>query len=162
MKTNCPALHGAMADNFMFYLEAHFFHWNVEGPTFSQLHDLFGKIYEDADGAMDGLAEQIRALGEYAPATPGELIDGARIVIAPTSEAEMMVAKLAADNEILIGSLTEAMTESEEIGAPGLTNYLQDRIDRQAKWGWMLKATADPEGGKMEKSKVLHDHPRSR
>ena len=41
------ALKIAFASEFAFYLKAHYFHWNVEGPLFSQLHDLFGNIYEE-------------------------------------------------------------------------------------------------------------------
>lgn len=161
MKTKIPALRAAMAENFLFYLEAHFFHWNVEGPDFPQLHELFGKIYADADDAMDGIAEQMRAAGEYAPATPMELMDGAHIVIARSSEAAAMVAKLAADNDLLIAALEAAVEEAEEEGRVGLTNYLQDRVDRQAKWGWMLKATANPRKSRMERAGALYDFKRA-
>ena len=35
----------AFADTFLFYLQAHYYHWNVEGRNFSQDHELMGKIY---------------------------------------------------------------------------------------------------------------------
>jgi starvation-inducible DNA-binding protein len=45
----------------------HGFHWNVVGPDFGQLHDLFGDAYEEVDEAIDDLAEQLRQLGYPAP-----------------------------------------------------------------------------------------------
>ena len=33
------------ASQFTFYLKAHFFHWNVEGINFQELHSLFETIY---------------------------------------------------------------------------------------------------------------------
>ena len=153
------ALRQALADSFMFYMEAHFFHWNVEGPTFSQLHELFQKIYEDMDGAMDGLAEHIRTLGKYAPASLAELTDDSKIITTPVYGAEAMVAKLLADNEIVSNSLSEA---NEAAGAeyPQIANYLQDRMDKHAKWGWFLRSTLEPEK-RMFAASSIYDHPRS-
>ena len=35
-----------MADTFKFYIRAHGYHWNVEGPDFYQYHKLLEEIYE--------------------------------------------------------------------------------------------------------------------
>jgi starvation-inducible DNA-binding protein len=59
----------AFATEFSFYLKAHNFHWNVEGPDFKQYHDLFGDIYEEVYESIDLFAEQIRGLGTYVPAS---------------------------------------------------------------------------------------------
>ena len=67
------------ATNFSFYLKAHFFHWNVEGPFFVSLHELFGNIYEDAQGAIDRIAEEIRAIKGYAPGSFSRLSADSKI-----------------------------------------------------------------------------------
>ena len=56
-----------LADTFVLYLKTHSFHWNVEGPNFHSLHELFEEQYTELWEATDELAERIRALGEYAP-----------------------------------------------------------------------------------------------
>ena len=56
-----------LASTFAYYLKAHYFHWNVEGPDFGELHEFFSNIYEDAFGAVDPIAEYIRTTEEYAP-----------------------------------------------------------------------------------------------
>lgn len=135
-------LRAALAETFMFYLEAHICHWNVEGPTFSQLHELFGAIYGDAHYAVDGIAERIRTLGEMAPATAGELVDNAKIACdRELSGPHEMVEALREDNSLVINALEAAQEAAEEAEKTGLANFLQDRIDHHAKWDWQLSAT---------------------
>lgn len=139
------ALCAALSTTFMFYVEAHIFHWNVTGPRFSQLHAFFGEIYEDAFEAVDGLAEHLRALKCMAPQTSAELFDPSAVHIeAPVADADAMVARLDADNNVLMTVLKNAQEAAEAEEEVGVANFLQDRIDRHAKWGWMLRSTEEP------------------
>lgn len=47
-------------------ITSHMAHWNVKGSNFHEAHQLFGRIYSDLDGHMDGLVETLRAFG-YSP-----------------------------------------------------------------------------------------------
>lgn len=58
-----------MADSYSLYLMTHNFHWNVRGPMFNILHTMFMAQYTEQWGALDLIAERIRALGEPAPGT---------------------------------------------------------------------------------------------
>lgn len=155
------ALRKGLGETFAFSMEARFFHWNVTGPTFSQLHELFSDIYEDVDGAIDGLAEHIRTLGDDAPHSLAEIVNGAEIVTGGDYDADGMVAKLAADNAIVMACLGVANESAEEEGHPEIANYLQERMDKHAKWGWFLKSTAEGDTSGKRRPDVLHDHPRS-
>jgi starvation-inducible DNA-binding protein len=44
-------------------------HWNVKGPQFISLHELFDKIHIDAEEAVDLFAERIMQLGGMAEGT---------------------------------------------------------------------------------------------
>ena len=44
-------------------------HWNVKGPNFIALHQLFDQVYEHASGHVDLLAERIVQLGGVAEGT---------------------------------------------------------------------------------------------
>jgi starvation-inducible DNA-binding protein len=44
-------------------------HWNVKGPEFFQLHELFDSIAGHLDAAADTIAERVTALGGYALGT---------------------------------------------------------------------------------------------
>ena len=57
-----------LATEYAFVIKAQFFHWNVEGPDFAQLHEFFGELYEEVYGnSIDRTAEFIRVLDDYAP-----------------------------------------------------------------------------------------------
>jgi len=63
------ALNGFLADEFLLYLKTRNAHWNIEGSDFHAMHKFFEEQYEQLDETMDDVAERIRALGHYAPAT---------------------------------------------------------------------------------------------
>jgi starvation-inducible DNA-binding protein len=46
----------------------HNFHWNVTGPQFNSLHNMFMAQYTEQWNALDIIAERIRALGFPRPA----------------------------------------------------------------------------------------------
>src|SRR5215469_8371227 len=58
-----------LADEFVLYTKTRNAHWNVEGPDFHTMHVFFEQQYEQLDETMDSVAERIRQLGHYAPAT---------------------------------------------------------------------------------------------
>lgn len=148
----------ALGETFLFNLEAHMFHWNVQGPTFAELHQMFENIYYDAQYAVDAIAEKIRALDVLAPQTPEELAGTCCIDIVPVADAAGMVEKLCADNALVISALNEAQQCAEMCNRPEVANFLQERMDRHAKWGWMLKATMTAaEKGTTLRRMVLYD-----
>ncbi len=58
------ALEQVLADTFALYSKTHGYHWNVEGPRFSQLHLLFETQYNELWASLDGIAERMRELGD--------------------------------------------------------------------------------------------------
>ena len=56
-----------LADSYTLYLKTHNYHWNVKGPLFNTLHQMFEEQYTELAMAVDEIAERIRALGEPAP-----------------------------------------------------------------------------------------------
>ena len=52
-----------LADSYTLYLMTHNFHWNVTGPQFNSLHNMFMDQYTEQWTALDTIAERIRALG---------------------------------------------------------------------------------------------------
>ena len=132
----------ALASTFSFYLKAHNFHWNVEGIEFPQLHSFFETIYTDAWEAVDGIAEHIRTLDAYAPGSLSRFKELSLVkdeTNIPT--ATSMLSKLKEDNDTIIQELFKCQMLAEKNKKTGLANYLQDRIDRHEKHGWMLRAT---------------------
>lgn len=137
------ALKKVLADTFTMYFKTHSYHWNVIGPNFSEYHAFFGGLYEELHGAVDPIAEQIRAVNSFAPSSLSRLHELTGIQEADTiPTAEKMFQNLIKDNETVIGSLKSAYALAEKEGELGLANFLQDRLDVHAKHGWQLRATA--------------------
>jgi starvation-inducible DNA-binding protein len=136
------SLKQAMADSFVLYYKAHSYHWNVEGADFKQYHDLFGDIYEEIFGAIDTLAEHIRQLDDYAPASLSQI--KSLSMISEDDEivsAMSMVSRLLDANNLTLASLMMAYRAADNATELGLANFIQDRIAAHQKHGWMLKAT---------------------
>src|SRR6187399_1438737 len=58
-----------LADEFVLYTKTRNAHWNVEGADFHSMHIFFEQQYNALDETMDSVAERIRQLGHYAPAS---------------------------------------------------------------------------------------------
>ena len=58
-----------LADEFVLYTKTRNAHWNIEGADFYSKHLFFEQQYTELDEIMDNVAERIRSLGHYAPAT---------------------------------------------------------------------------------------------
>ena len=136
------AMKQAFANSFAFYLKAQFFHWNVEGMLFPQLHTFFGDIYEEVYGSIDPFAENIRKLGSYAPGSFSRLSQLAAINdeerIPPAKD---MLEILLQDNDVILESIKAAYDAAEAVGAIGLSDFLAGRQDAHMKHAWMLRAT---------------------
>jgi starvation-inducible DNA-binding protein len=131
-----------LASSFAFYLKAHNFHWNIEGPNFPQYHSFLDGLYNEVWGAVDAIAEHIRILDAYAPGSLGRFSQLSVVddqINIPNAKA--MFAELESDNQKIMSELTKAYRLAESANKPGISNFIQDRIDIHAKHGWMLKAT---------------------
>ena len=130
------------ASQYTFFLKAQFYHWNVEGINFQELHALFERIYTEVYGTIDDFAEKIRACGGYAPSSNTRfnmlsIIDDAVEVI----PAEQMVSELLADAENMDTIIKKVYDVAEAEGEHGFSNFLAERMDAFRKHAWMLRAT---------------------
>jgi starvation-inducible DNA-binding protein len=132
----------AFADSFIFYLQAHYYHWNVEGRHFSQDHGLFGTIYEEVQDNLDKFAEEIRTIGTYAPGIFDRFVDLSSIQqTADIPSAEEMYQTLIEKNARVIESLTELFEMLESNRLHGFGDFIAGRIDAHNKHQWMLRST---------------------
>ncbi len=68
-KTVAEQLSKVLADEFVLYTKTLNAHWNLEGPDFHSVHLYFEELYEQSEEFSDSVAERIRQLGHYAPAS---------------------------------------------------------------------------------------------
>ena len=128
-----------LATNFAYYLKAHGFHWNVEGPDFSELHGFFQEIYEDAYSALDPTAEYIRYLGEYSPASLERFTELTEISgQTKIPRARLMLEELKVNNDQMIDLLTRCFNEANEDNEQGIANFIAERLSAHGKYRWQL------------------------
>lgn len=131
-----------LADTYAVYLKTHGYHWNVEGPNFAALHQMFMSQYTEIWTAIDLVAERIRALGAYAPqgyrafSSLSGVQDGN-----PEQAAEAMLAELAGDHGALIANARKAREAAEAAGDDVTASLIDDRVDAHEKYAWMLRAS---------------------
>lgn len=141
METLTEMMKKVLADTFAMYLKAHNYHWNVEGINFPQYHEFFGNLYEELHGAVDPIAEQIRALDSYAPGSFTrfmELTDIEDEMTVPM--AQDMARRLLADNEKVLATLNLTFKLADEFDKQGLADFIAGRIDVHSKHAWMLRS----------------------
>lgn len=137
-KTSADGLARLLADTYAVYLKTHGYHWNVRGPNFGSLHQLFMTQYTEMWTSIDQLAERIRALGELAPQGYGAFAKLSAIKDgSPEADAQGMLKELVADHEALIETAKAAREGADEV----TVSLIDDRIDAHEKHAWMLRAS---------------------
>ena len=135
------ALKQFLASTFAYYLKAHYFHWNVEGPDFGELHDFFANIYEDAYGAVDITAEYIRTTEEYAPGS-FERFQDLSLIQGQTKvpRARLMLEELLADTQTMTDLSKQLFDVATAEGREDVANFAAERQSSHGKYMWQLKS----------------------
>ncbi len=130
-----------LADSYTLYLMTHNFHWNVTGPLFNTLHTMFMTQYVEEWGALDSIAERIRALGHKAPGTYreyGKLSSISEPNAVP--EALEMVRLLVKGNESVAKTARAAFGKADSVNDQPTADLLTQRLDIHEKNAWMLRS----------------------
>ncbi len=130
-----------LADSYTLYLKTHNYHWNVTGPQFNTLHQMFETQYTELATAVDEIAERIRALGvrapgsytEYSGLTSIEEGDG-------TESAEDMIRQLAIGQETVVRTAREVFPAADTANDEPTADLLTQRMQIHEKNAWMLRS----------------------
>jgi starvation-inducible DNA-binding protein len=130
-----------LADTYVVYLKTHNFHWNVEGPMFQTLHQMFMEQYTEAWNAIDLVAERIRSLGHYAPGTYREYLELSRVKERPgVPKALEMVKQLIDGQEAVVKTARELLPLAESADDQPTLDLLTQRMQVHEKNAWMLRS----------------------
>jgi starvation-inducible DNA-binding protein len=133
-----------LAGTYTLYLKTQNFHWNVVGENFVALHSLFEKQYEHLADATDDIAERIRALGYFAPATYGEFSRISPIdETAGHPEATEMIRVLHENHQALTRFAHGLCEVVENAGDQATLDLLADRVRQHEKYAWMLRSLVE-------------------
>jgi len=130
-----------LADSYTLYLKTHNYHWNVTGPQFNTLHQMFEQQYTELATAIDEIAERIRALGVRAPGSYSEYSELTRINEGAGSEnAEEMIRQLVIGQETVARTAREAFPAAETASDEPTADLLTQRMQIHEKNAWMLRS----------------------
>ncbi|KAB8314132.1 MULTISPECIES: Dps family protein [Nostocales] len=130
-----------LADTYTLYLKTHNFHWNVTGPMFQTLHLLFETQYTELAGAVDLIAERIRALGYPAPGTYSEFAQLSSISESPgVPKATEMIRLLVEGQEAVVRTARSIFPVVDEVNDEPTADLLTQRMQVHEKNAWMLRS----------------------
>jgi starvation-inducible DNA-binding protein len=132
-----------LADEFLLYTKTRNAHWNVEGSGFQASHEFFEDQYGSLDEAMDDVAERIRSLGHYAPATLKEFLKLTKLT-EQSREANTgagFMKELLADHEAIIIRLRESINLfARDYQDAGTSDFVTGLMVKHEKMAWTLRA----------------------
>ncbi len=134
-------LSALLADSFSLYLMTHNFHWNVKGPQFNTLHQMFMVQYTEQWNALDMIAERIRALGVAAPGTYKEFAKLASIKeVDGVPKATDMIRHLVAAQEATARTARKLFPLVDAANDQPTADLLTQRLEVHEKTAWMLRS----------------------
>jgi starvation-inducible DNA-binding protein len=144
-KSIVGSLEKLLADSYMLYLKTLYFHWNVTGPMFQPLHDVFEAQYQELLLAVDDIAERIRSLGYPAPGT-FQQFNRLTSITEDTSvpDTDTMIKVLVQDHETVIRTAREVAQVTERGADVATLDLITKRIEVHEKTAWMLRSFLKP------------------
>ena len=131
-----------LADTYTLYLTTHNFHWNVTGPMFNTLHQMFMGQYTELWNAVDPVAERIRSLGHAAPGSYAQFSALASLPDAPATppKALEMVRVLVAGHEAVARTARGIFTLADKANDQPTADLLTQRLTVHEQTAWMLRS----------------------
>ena len=134
-------LSDVQASLFVLFQKTWIYHWDVVGPDFKQIHDLFGGQYETIFGEIDTLTEHMRYLDMKPVSTLTRVVEVSEIKEASSSiNADGMISDLLDSNKKLIELLAAISEEADSQKQYATSNLVQSLRESHGKFVWMLRS----------------------
>lgn len=132
-----------LADEFVLYTKTRNAHWNVEGTNFHSMHIFFEKQYGEIDELMDSVAERIRKIGHYAPATVAQLLQLTHLTEQTDRKNDSLgfLTDLLADHDSIIEFLRGNINPfANEFKDAGTSDYITGLMEKHEEMAWMIRS----------------------
>ena len=116
-------------------------HWQVVGPTFSQLHLLYDKHYTEQSELVDTIAERIQLLGGLSVAMAADVAEMTGIERPPRGreEAPVQLSRLLAAHEMIMKAARKGADAANDAGDPGTNDVMvSDVLRTNELQSWFL------------------------
>ena len=153
-----------LSDEQILVMKLRNYHWNVVGPSFRELHNLFEEQYGILALRIDEVAERIRALGAHATGTMAEYLQHTALREHPGRFplANEMIGHLLADHQAITQYITEVL------GRPaghtidvGTIDMLTELTRDHEEMSWQLRSTLSDKQDEHREHYAVYDAPAS-
>lgn len=132
-----------LADEYVLYTKTRKAHWNVEGPDFYNKHKFFEEQYSQLEEIVDEVAERIRKLGHYAPASLKQFLELTHLTEDDRGKNDALtyIEILLADHESILIHLRENINNyAAALKDAGTSDYITGLMEKHETMAWMLRA----------------------
>lgn len=142
-KTVAEQLAKLLADEHVLYIKTRNAHWNVESADFHSKHLFFEAQYTELEEFIDSVAERIRAIGHYAPATMKSFLQLTHLTeySERTNDSSGFIKELLEDHESIIAFLrTNINPFADQYHDLGTSDFITGLMQDHEKMAWMLRS----------------------
>ena len=132
-----------LADEYVLYTKTRNAHWNVEGADFLEKHKFFEGQFEQIDEFIDSVAERIRTIGHYPPATLTSFLALTHLteVSREKNDSHGFIRELLADHETIIEKIRENINHfTDDFHDAGSTDFITGLMENHEKMAWFLRS----------------------
>ncbi len=137
-----------LSDAYLLLIKTKKYHWDVVGPQFRSLHQMWEEHYNALTENIDAMAERVRTLGGYPIGTAEGFLKYATIKedAGTLPNAEGMVENLVADHEQVIRNMRDHIDRcSENFHDQGTADFLTGLMEQHEQIAWMLRSFIEGE-----------------
>ncbi len=142
-RTVASELEKVLADETILYTKTKNAHWNLESKDFNEKHILFEQQLNQLDEMIDAVAERIRTLGFYAPATLFTYLELTHLTekSRENNDSEGFIKVLLADHESVIIILREHIKVfANNLDDAGTSDFICGIMQTHEKMAWILRS----------------------
>jgi starvation-inducible DNA-binding protein len=132
-----------LADETVLYIKTKNAHWNIEGADFYDKHKFFETQFGQLDEMIDSVAERIRSIGHYAPATLKSYLGLTHLTEATSekNDSQGFIKELLGDHESLIivlrGHIKSVAADFHDVGT---ADFMTGLMETHEKMAWFLRS----------------------
>ena len=132
-----------LADEFVLCTKTRNAHWNVAGADFYAKHKFFEDHYEMLDEIIDDVAERIRCINHFAPATLKNYLQLTHLSESSRekNDSHGYIKELLADHESITMNLRSKVNSfANDYHDLGSSDFITGLMEKHEKKAWMLRA----------------------
>ena len=132
-----------LADETILYIKTKNAHWNIEGTDFFEKHKFFEAQFGQLDEIVDRVAERIRTIGHYVPATLKSYLLLTHLTEQTNehNDSQGFIKELLGDNESNIIIMREHIKSfAVDFHDLGTSDFITGLMEEHEKMAWFLRS----------------------